>query len=459
MLINKSRGITPSERFLANLAEKTFLNLWSYPNVFKEQTGGKELCDLLVVFNNHIIIFSDKSIEFKNKNGINEDWKKWAKKAIVESSNQIFGAERWIKRFPDRISLDAKCNEKFPFQLAKNEDMIIHRIVLASFSGNELKEHIGNSGAFTINPSIIGEEKHLNTPFTVGQINEEKGFIHIMNETSLEVLMTELDTISDFTTYLQEKEKFILSGQLHKAYSEEDLLSVYLENVDDEEKHSFKFENEDLKIEIEKKIWQNHKNNHRYLLKNIEDKTSYIWDSMINRFTNEMLNQRLIEQSVLNPLELNKVLKIMASENRLNRRSLAKTFIDLFEKYKQFDKNKILKRVVIFENNDKKAYVFLITNKPENWKYEDYQNERKYQLFNYMMSLKGKYPNLLDIVGISREAVLDESSSNDILYIDGRNWNKEDEEEADEIFLKYGYLKDENIEKFSREEVEYPYKN
>ena len=36
-----------------------------------------------------------------------KDWKKWAKKAIVESSNQIFGAERWIKRFPDRISLDS----------------------------------------------------------------------------------------------------------------------------------------------------------------------------------------------------------------------------------------------------------------------------------------------------------------------------------------------------------------
>lgn len=239
MLINKSKGITPSERFLANLAEKTFLNLWSYPNVFKEQKGGKELCDLLVVFNNHIIIFSDKSIEFKNKNGINEDWKKWAKKAIVESSNQIFGAERWLKRFPDRISLNAIGNEKFPFKLLSVKDMLIHRIVLASFSGNELKEHIGNSGAFTINPFIIGEEEHLNTPFTVGQINEEKGFVHIMNETSLEVLMTELNTVSDFTTYLQEKEKFILSGQLHKSYSEEDLLTVYLDNVDDEEKHSF----------------------------------------------------------------------------------------------------------------------------------------------------------------------------------------------------------------------------
>lgn len=59
----------------------------------------------------------------------------------------------------------------------------------------------------------------------------------------------------------------------------------------------------------------------------------------------------------------------------------------------------------------------------------------------------------------NQEEVLDEASSNDILYIDGRNWNKEDEKEANEIFLKYGYLKDENMEKFSREEIEYPYIN
>ena len=63
----RGSGVTPSERYLASLAEKSFLDLWSYPNVYIDKkaspTGeGKELCDLLVVCGDHVLIFSDKSI-------------------------------------------------------------------------------------------------------------------------------------------------------------------------------------------------------------------------------------------------------------------------------------------------------------------------------------------------------------------------------------------------------------
>jgi putative intracellular protease/amidase len=48
-------GTTLSERHLAKLADRSFLNLWSYPNTFiDKKTGGKgdgkALCDLLVVW-------------------------------------------------------------------------------------------------------------------------------------------------------------------------------------------------------------------------------------------------------------------------------------------------------------------------------------------------------------------------------------------------------------------------
>jgi hypothetical protein len=63
MATYKSEGLTESERYLANLCEKSFLSLWSYPNVFRDQGrnegkgDGKELCDLLVVFDRDVIIF------------------------------------------------------------------------------------------------------------------------------------------------------------------------------------------------------------------------------------------------------------------------------------------------------------------------------------------------------------------------------------------------------------------
>jgi hypothetical protein len=64
--IYRSKGSTASERLLADLGEQAFLNLWSYPNLFydKKQGGmgdGKELCDMLVVCGDDVIIFSDKS--------------------------------------------------------------------------------------------------------------------------------------------------------------------------------------------------------------------------------------------------------------------------------------------------------------------------------------------------------------------------------------------------------------
>ncbi len=72
------QGKTPSERYLARLARKTFLNLWSYPNVYidKKQNGrgvGKELCDLLVVCGDHVLIFSDKHISWPETDDV--EWR------------------------------------------------------------------------------------------------------------------------------------------------------------------------------------------------------------------------------------------------------------------------------------------------------------------------------------------------------------------------------------------------
>ena len=67
--IHKAQGVTPSERYLNSLCEKSFLSLWSYPGVFRDQKvggngDGKELCDMVVVFDQHILIFSDKHCSF-----------------------------------------------------------------------------------------------------------------------------------------------------------------------------------------------------------------------------------------------------------------------------------------------------------------------------------------------------------------------------------------------------------
>ena len=65
MVVEKSSGITESEHRLVNLGEKVFMGLWSYPNpMIKTSSGFQELCDLLVVCGDTVLVFSDKNIKY-----------------------------------------------------------------------------------------------------------------------------------------------------------------------------------------------------------------------------------------------------------------------------------------------------------------------------------------------------------------------------------------------------------
>lgn len=100
MKFRKSHGLTASERLLANLCERSFLRLWTYPNLFKR--AGKELSDLLVVFREEVIIFSDKSCAYPETGNAQLDWQRWFRRAVAASAHQIHEAERWISREADR---------------------------------------------------------------------------------------------------------------------------------------------------------------------------------------------------------------------------------------------------------------------------------------------------------------------------------------------------------------------
>jgi hypothetical protein len=92
MPIKRADGVTESERYLKSLCDRTFLSLWSYPGVYRDQvsgkgTEGKEVCDLLVAFENHIIIFSDKDCQFPNSDRLELDWNRWFKRAVQKSAD------------------------------------------------------------------------------------------------------------------------------------------------------------------------------------------------------------------------------------------------------------------------------------------------------------------------------------------------------------------------------------
>ena len=91
-----NRTVNQSEQFVYKICRGSFLSLWSYANP-KSRNHGKELCDILVVCDPDIIIFSVKEIELKDSGIVTTDLSRWQRRAIGGSVKQIYGAERSIE--------------------------------------------------------------------------------------------------------------------------------------------------------------------------------------------------------------------------------------------------------------------------------------------------------------------------------------------------------------------------
>lgn len=115
---------------------------------------GKEICDLLVVFGDDILLFSDKYVAFPDTGDLERDWKRWFKRAVAESAMQLRGAERWIRAHPDRVFIDRACTIQLPVDLSSSPRF--HRIVVAHGAAERCTAELGGSGSLMIFPDLIG---------------------------------------------------------------------------------------------------------------------------------------------------------------------------------------------------------------------------------------------------------------------------------------------------------------
>lgn len=334
----RAQGETPTERQLVELGEKSFLGLWSYPNLYRDQklaggTDGKELCDLLVVCDPHVIIFSEKNIRWSGK-PVEVAWTRWFKKAVRNSADQLRGAERWITEFPERIFLDRACSQPLPLNLPPVERRIVHKIAVARGAGEACRSYFsGGSGSLGILPGITGRahwDRNVAEiqPFMVGDIDPGGSFVHVLDDGSLEVLMRELDTITDFTRYLTRKAEFIRSGKLVLGHGEEDLLAYYAIRINENGDHDFSHPDggnwaDDEKIAIDGSHFRELVLNPQYIAKKEADRVSYLWDTIIENFTQHMLGGTsiVIDGSEYNLKNSELAARYMALECRFRRRS------------------------------------------------------------------------------------------------------------------------------------------
>ncbi len=436
----KSVGITTSEEYVGKLGKRSFLSLWCYLNLYKEQ--GKELCDMLVVSNNDVIIFSVKEIKYNRDKDDETAWKRWYRKAIDESAKQIFGAEKWLLNSPNKVFWDASCKENCLLNLPS--DIKIHRVCVAWGISNECAEYYqnGDTGSLVLSSELDGIEQH-DIPFRVGQPNRAEGFVHVFDDFVMDKIFQEIDTTPDFINYLNKREAF-LSQDTPKILvtGEEEILAIYLTSINENNEHDFvlptsRDENLDV-IFLDQGGWKDLIKNKQYIEKKEADKDSYIWDNLIEKIAQEGHIYDNNELRKGEHFELKERLQYMSEDSRLIRRQLAK---DLNWVLLNTPKNKVLVRVSTSKENPKKVYILMVAPKTNQYSYDEYKKLRQLHLSNYCEVAKLHFPMAKYIIGLVVEPKGSENPTEDLIVLNVENWTDERKKHAQEIQNKFSILK------------------
>ena len=381
-----------SEQFVFDLCAKSFLSLWSYPTP-RGKNAGKELCDILVVCDPDIIIFSVKEIELKEGSDISVDWNRWQRKAIDESCEQIYGAERWINSAQNVITQKGEASLPFPDVSRRR----IHRVAVALGGNRKVPFHSGDFG---------------------------KGLVHVFDEESLKIIMSELDTITDFIKYFDDKERFYCGGKgkIIVAEGEENLLALYLLN-------NRTFPTDADCIMLDDSYWKSFASGKHFLAKKEADKASYAWDRLIETLCNDFRNQDLLSEfpfsATLTDVEL--VVRTMARENRFSRRLLGAKFAEFLES------KSIRSRT--FGSLSGVHYVFLFSRPGFAGKY------RLAELGGRCFVVRGLNPACKLVIGISTELPDPEKKFLfEIMYMHKPDWTVEDQRELEFVQKEFGWF-------------------
>ena len=116
--------------------------------------------------------------------------------------------------------------------------MRVHHVIVAHNVANRCAAFFGrgSSGTLVFNSDLSGKDHYGDPkqcqPFMVGWLGSARRFVHVLDDASLDILLANRDTITDFLQYLRWKEDLLQSAkdsQVRFHYAgEEDLLANYL---------------------------------------------------------------------------------------------------------------------------------------------------------------------------------------------------------------------------------------
>ncbi len=262
-----------AEQAVQTLAFSTFLTDWCYTN--PKTLDGKEICDLLVLFDDICIIWQIKDVRLNESEEFkNSDYEKNLRQ-LLGARRRLFHQGTPVELFNPRRGIEYFDSSRYKF---------VHLI----------------SAFYCETPCIANFAEIYD-----GQV------VHNFTKEFTDIVLNELDTIKDFLQYLIKKEELVNSDKHFLLLGgEKDLLAYYLLN-----NRTFANFNEATSIVLDEGSWEHAINEPRFKAKKEEDKISYYWDS-------------IIERAHQCKGEYEKVARELARTSRFQRRYLSKAFYD-----------------------------------------------------------------------------------------------------------------------------------
>jgi hypothetical protein len=398
----KSAGVTATERMLADFCERSFLKLWSYPNPYKDD--GHELCDLLAVFGDYVFIFFDRQKALPEVPDKDPQllWDRWKRNVIDRQVKTAHGAERYI-RSGRPIYLDGKGTTPFPLVIDPQK-AIIHKIIVAHGAKEACEKASPQNIYGSLAVSYGKTDGGPTQPFHI-EI-DKRDPVHILDSHNMPIILGELDTVSDFSAYLDEKLRAVSKFDYLSYCGEEDLLGHYLLNYNDASKSHVigpKGEEDINGVMIGEGEWHGFIETGLYKNTKRVDRISYFWDELIQRTCQNSLNKTLSGNS--NILRGESAIYEMVKEPRFLRRGLAEKMLTAVERFP--DTPSLFTRQVTFLPSylPNTGYVFLQLRAPEALRAESNYREKRQALLEIACgAAKNKFPQLVKVIGIGIDA-------------------------------------------------------
>lgn len=445
---SKSPGVTETERMLANFCERSFLKLWTYPNPYKDD--GKELCDVLAVFGDHVFVFFDREKAFTDAPDSDPTiaWDRWKRRAIDRQVITARGAERYL-RSGRRVFLDAK--QTVPFPLAVNASTAtVHKIVVAHGAKDACKRSSDQNIYGSLAITYCDPDKDSQPwPFHVALDRQDP--VHLFDSHNLPIILGELDTISDLSRYLDEKVRAIQRFDFLSYCGEEDLLGHYLLNFDKKANEHIIGTSEPLNgVMIGEGEWHGFVQSELYKNTKREDEVSYFWDELIQRTCQNALDGTLGGNS--NLLRGQSAIVEMVREPRFARRALSSKMRDSVINFP--DTSGLTRHVSLMPSfYPNVGYVFFQLRAPEEIRRQpDYLEKRRTLLEIACGAARNKFSRLNKVIGIGMDApkFAGGTNSEDFILMPCDEWSEETQSRYQDLNEDWRFFETPRLQRYEQ---------